>query len=83
MTQHENTRGLRIAKRYLQVVQNGELTMSDRLMVLEHEFKEMNLVPLSEAARSAGISYNGMKKRVNEGREMSITIGSETFVSPY
>lgn len=71
-----------IADRYIEVVENRELIIADRLRVLEHEFKELNLVPLAEAARRAGISYNGMKKRVSEGREMSIDIGAQTFVSP-
>jgi len=67
-----------IADRYLEVIRNKELVIADRLKVIESEFKELNLVTISEAAKRAGISYNGMKKR---GREMFIRVGSQVFVS--
>ncbi len=64
-----------IANRYLEVVQNGELILGDRIKVIQSEFNKMNFKPMAEAAKQLGISYNGMKKRISEGREMFIRVG--------
>lgn len=82
MSETKKPRGERIADRYLEVVNNHELTISDRLKVLNHEFKELNLMSVSEAARFYGISYPAMKKRINSGSEMYITVNGNIFVSP-
>lgn len=81
MKQTKERRGLRVANRYLEVVQNSELLIADRIKVIESELKNMNFYPLSEAAKLYGITYNGMKKRIKENREMYISVGDSIFVS--
>lgn len=62
-------------------VQNGEIFMRDNLEVLQSEFNRMNLIPVADAAKKAKLTYNGMKNRVKDGKEMSLVIGSQVFVS--
>lgn len=70
-----------ITERFIQCSQNSELDQGDEIRIIEHLFNRLHLLPIADAAKKAGISYNGMKKRVEVGKEMSVKIGSHTLVS--
>lgn len=69
-----------IKNRFKIVSQNGELILRDELEIIQHLFNKLHLVPISEAARRKGISYNAMKSRVKANSEMFITVGDLVLV---
>ena len=71
-----------IRDRLIECSNNNEIEQGDELRIIEHLFNKLNLLSIQEAADVAEISYNGMKKRIEDGKEMSIKIGKLTLVSP-
>jgi len=76
-----SSRSERIKKRFIEVSQNNELYTSDEIQIIEYLFKRLNLLTITEAAKRSKVSYNGMKKRVETGKEMNLKVGDITLVS--
>lgn len=74
-------RSEKIKQRFIECSDKGELFLSDECEILQHLFNKLHFVPLAEAAKLEGISYNGMKKKAQEGRVMSLKVGRDVFVS--
>ena len=74
-------RSEKIKQRYIECSKNNELLLSDECEILQYLFNKLNFVSLAEAAKKKNISYNGMKKRIKEGKEMNIKVGNLIFVN--
>ena len=70
-----------ITERLIECSQNGELDQGDELRIVGYLFNRLQLLPIADAAKRAGISYNGMKQRLEQGKEMWLQVGSYKFVS--
>lgn len=74
-------RSEKLKVRIKEVVQNGELVMSDEIELFQWWCKRFNLYTPAEAARHYGISFNGMKKRIASGKEMVVELKGQNFIS--
>ena len=63
-------------------VQNNELYTNHAIEIAEILFNYLNLHPFNnKGARSAGLSYNGLKKRGNNKRLVKVDLNGSKFVS--
>ncbi len=69
-----------IKNRFTEVVQNGELMMGDEMAILELILHRLHPIPISDYAKKEGITFNGAKKRIQNGKVAYIEMGSKTFV---
>lgn len=69
-----------VAERYIKASNEGRVTISDELLILEHLVKSFNLVTQSEYAREENITPAGVNKRIKEGKLATIKISSVNFI---
>ena len=62
-------------------IENNQLTMSDELDILHQLWSRFNFQTVSESAKIHGKTYNGMRKRIDEGKEICETFSGVKFVS--
>ena len=62
-------------------VQNSELMMCHEIEILEALAKKYNFMNLADAAKQSGKSYNGIKKRVNAGKEVVLNLNGNQLIS--
>ena len=67
--------------RFLKCCKNGEIFTHDLVEILNHLGKDLNLCSNSEAARIRGISPQGMKKRVDDKKEMIVELNGIKLIS--
>jgi len=75
------TRSELIKNRLIECSNNNELELSDEIEILQHLFNKLHMVSVAEAAKRKGVSYNGMKLRIESGREILIHCGNTPFIS--
>lgn len=73
-------RSEKLKLRIKEVVQNGELTMRDEIELFQWWCNRLNLTTPAQLAREKGMSFNGMKQRINSGKEMTIELKGLKFV---
>ncbi|NRA48933.1 MAG: hypothetical protein HRU12_07350 [Phaeodactylibacter sp.] len=70
-----------IKNRLLQCCEKGELFTYDLVEILNRLGKDLNLCSNSEAARLRGITPQGMKKRVDDKKEMVVELNGIKLIS--
>lgn len=70
-----------IKNRLVQVLEANEVMLHDELEIVEHICKRLNLLPMSKAAEALGISYNGLKMRIEKEQVMTVNINGLTLIS--
>ena len=70
-----------IKERFIECSHNNELLLSDECKILQHLFKKLHFLTISDAAKEKGISYNTVKLKIKKGEIMNIQIGGQIFVS--
>jgi hypothetical protein len=73
-------RSAKIKERFIECLENGELTMGDELEIIEYMVKRLNLKTQAQYARENGISEPAAKKRIDAGKEMTLTVAGIRFV---
>jgi hypothetical protein len=73
-------RSIRIKERFIECLENGELTIGDELEIIEYMVKRLNPISQAEYARKQGISEPAAKKRIDSGKEAFITIANQRLV---
>lgn len=70
-----------IVKRTIECCENNEIEMGDEMELCKYHFNRLQLVPMADAAKKLGKPFNTIKNWVNDGKLMSMQIGSKVFVS--
>lgn len=65
----------------LRLVQNSELMICHELEILEVLAKKFNIMNLTDAAKFNGKTYNGMKKRVAQSKEVTVNLNGNQMIS--
>ena len=76
----KHARSEKIRKRLIACCNNGELFMHDELQIFAYFLERYPLKTISEVAKQQGKTYNGIKQRLEAGKEMSISTGGKTFI---
>lgn len=69
-----------IKERLKECLENGEISYTDEIEIIQHLCNRLNLTTPAQLAKSRGISYNGMKKRIESGKEMTVKLRGQTFI---
>ena len=75
------TRSNLIKERLFEVLDNNEVILHDELDIFERMCKRLNLLPMTKAAEALGISYNGLKMRIEKEQVMTVNINGLTLIS--
>tara|TARA_S200002703_G_C3800972_1_gene247535 strand:- start:1546 stop:1779 length:234 start_codon:yes stop_codon:yes gene_type:complete len=73
-------RSVIIKERLKECLSNGEISYTDEVEILQHLCNRLNLTTPAELARQRGLSFNGMKKRIQSGKEMVIELNGIELV---
>lgn len=65
----------------IKLVQNSELMMCHEIEILEVLAKKYNIMNLADAGKASNKTYNGIKKRVKAGKEVSLNLNDYQFIS--
>lgn len=69
------------AEYIIRLVQNSELMMCHEIEILQVLAKKFNIMNLADAAKSSNKTYNGMKKRVDQHKEVTIELNGNQLIS--
>jgi hypothetical protein len=69
-----------IKERFIQCLENSELSMGDELEIIEHMVKRLNPISPASYAKAQGISEPAAKKRLDAGKEAVIHIAGMRLV---
>ena len=69
-----------VAERYIKASNEGKVSMTDELTILEHLVKSFNLTTQSDYARKEKITPAGVNKRIKDGKLMTSQIGGVIFI---
>ena len=69
-----------IKDRLFECLQNCELNYSDEIEIVQHIAQRLNLTTKAKAAKEKGISFNGMKLRIKNGKEMTVKLNGAELV---
>lgn len=67
-------RSAKIRDRYIECSNNGELSYTDELIILNHLVQKFQLTTPSEYAKRKGMTYNGVRKRMRVNLEMVVNL---------
>jgi hypothetical protein len=69
-----------INQRLCTLVQNGELSNTDIISIIDNLASYLNLMSISDYAKLNYISYNGVKKRIESGSIVKYTLFNQKFI---
>ena len=69
-----------IKERFIQCLENGEISMGDELEIIEHMVNRLNPKTQAEYAKFNNISQPAAKKRLDNGKEATIKLNGIRFV---
>lgn len=69
-----------IKERFIECLENGELTMGDELSIIEHMVNRLNPISQATYAKQQHISEPAAKKRLDSGKEAVIHIAGIRLV---
>jgi hypothetical protein len=69
-----------IKERFIQCLENGEISMGDELEIIEYMVKRLNPVTPAQYAKKNNISEPATKKRLDTGKEALIHIAGMRLI---
>jgi hypothetical protein len=73
-------RSAKIKERFIECLENGELTMGDELEIIEYMVKRLNPKTQAQYAKMNNISEPAAKKRIDSGREAFIQVAGVRLI---
>jgi len=65
----------------LRIVQNSELFECHEIEILQALAEKFNIMNLADAAKFSNKTYNGIKKRINQSKEVTVNLNGYQFIS--
>lgn len=69
-----------IKERLFECLKNGELTYTNEIEIVQYIAQRLNLTTKSKYAKEKNLSYNGLKLRIEKGKEMVIELNGVDLI---
>ena len=69
-----------VSDRYIKTSNNGLISYTDELIILEHLLNKFKPISKSEYAKRKNISIPAVNDRINRGKVMNLEIINRTFI---
>jgi hypothetical protein len=71
----------KVTDRYIQLVEDENIMMSDLIKILEYSFKKLNFKSIPEYAKQEEISDRAARDRLNNKKVVCVKLSGKTFIS--